>query len=242
MNDPAGLLLLFADVIEAPPLPWPTTFPYVFVRKRLECIDAAQSTLVHLWPEAVRRSVPSRRYEYLVGRLAAATILRELGVPAHSRWVGQVGRRPLWPQNVRGAIAHTNELLVVTAGRRSDCIDAVGIDLESLSLDTDSAQALRLCFTAREMEHLSAIDHGLVTGFSAKEALFKCLSEEAGRYFDFLDTEIVAVNPATQELQLELLVGLSPRLPRGTILRAVYQRLDGHVWTGVTWQNRPDTR
>lgn len=237
MSDLTGLLLQLGEVIEAPPLPWPTAYPHLFVRRRAEQIDTAQATLVHLWPEAIQRSVPSRRYEYLLGRLAAAALLARLGVPTDHRWVGQEGRRPLWPQSVAGAISHTDELLVVTAGRRTAKIDAVGVDVERLSLDPEAAASLRMCFTANEMRRLNAIEHGPVTGFSAKEALFKCLSNEAGRYFDFLDAEIIGVDPVGRELQVQLLIDLSSSLPRGTILRAAYQRLDGHVWTGVAWQN-----
>jgi 4'-phosphopantetheinyl transferase EntD len=136
-----------------------------------------------------------------------------------------------------GSIAHTDELLVVTAGLRSPRLDALGVDLERLPLTADAADAMHLCLTAREVDRLMCVEDGLVTGFSAKEALFKCLSAEAGRYFDFLEAEIVDVDPVSQELRLQLLVDLSPRLPRGKALRVAWRRLEGHVWTGVVWRD-----
>ncbi len=237
MSELTGLLPWLGQVLESPVLPWPADCPHMFVRKRAERIDAAQSTLVHLWPESIRRSQPARRYEYLLGRLGAAVLLGRLGVPEKDQWVGQEGRRPLWPRSMVGAIAHTEELLAITVGFRSARLDSLGVDLERVSLDPEAVEALRLCFTARELERLQTIEDGPVTGFSAKEALFKCLSAEAGRYFDFLEAEIVAVDPVEQELRLQLLVGLSPRLPRGTTLSASYRRLDSHVWAGVVWRN-----
>lgn len=231
------LLSQLGDVIDPPTLPWPAAYPHLFVRKRSDRIEIAQGALVHLWPEAIRRSVPPRRYEYILGRLAAATLLARLGLTVSNCWVGQEKSRPMWPKNVVGAISHTDELLVVTAGFRTGMVEAVGIDVELLPLNAATAESLCICFTTDELNRLARIEHGSITGFSAKEALFKCLSSEAGRYFDFLDVEIVGVDPVRRELQLRLLVDLSPRLPRGTTLRAAYQRHMGHVWTGVVWQN-----
>ena len=167
----------------------------MFVRKRLECIEAAWYTLVHLWLEAVRRSVPSRRYEYLLGRLGAASVLGRLGVPAEDRWVARTGGGPCGRATSWGTIAHSDELLAVNADSRSARVDALGVDVERVSLAAEAAEALRMCLNVCEMERLQAIEDGPVTGFSAKEVPFKYLSAEAGQYFDFLEAEIVKVEP-----------------------------------------------
>ena len=239
MKEPYSALLQIAEVIAPPPLPWLPTHPHIFVRKRPNRASAAQEMMVHLWPEMVRRSVPARRYEYVVGRLAAACLLASLDVSEGERWLISEGRRPIWPAGILGAISHTADLVAVTAGPRHADIHSVGIDVERLSTREEFGDTLALCFTDQEMMRLEALEYGPVTGFSAKESLFKCLSVEAGGYFDFLDAEIVAVDPVSQELDIRLSSNLSARLHKGTAFRARYRLVHGHVWTGVVWTSDP---
>ena len=48
--------------------------------------------------------------------------------------------------------------------------------------------------------------------FSAKETLFKCLYAEVGRYFDFRDALVDALDAASGRFNVRLLVPLTPRL------------------------------
>ena len=58
-------------------------------------------------------------------------------------------------------------------------------------------------------------EYSFTVVFSAKEALFKALYPVVGRYFDFLDVEISAINVSKCELEMRLLIDLSPQLLRG---------------------------
>lgn len=234
MNDPTARLLQLAEAVAPPQLPWPSTHPHLFVRKQAERIAAAQACQPHLFPEAIRRSVPARRYEFVLGRLAAASLLANLGVAPQERWLRSESRRPLWPPGVVGSISHTDELVAVTVGPANEGIRAVGIDIELLASHSPLEGALDLCFTAPEAARLSSIEHGLLVGFSAKESLFKCLAAEVGRYFDFLEVEIVTLDIAAQQIEMRLLTDLSLRLRQGTIFYAGYRFALDHVWTGLT--------
>jgi 4'-phosphopantetheinyl transferase EntD len=234
MNDPQARLFQLAEAMASPQLPWPSTHPHLFVRKRADQVAAAQECQAHLWPEAIRRSVPARRYEYVLGRLAAASLLADLGIASEDRWVRSESRQPIWPPGVVGAISHTDELVAVTVGPASERIRAVGIDIELLPGQWPVAGDLDLCFNAHEAGRLAAIGHGLLVGFSAKESLFKCLAAEVGRYFDFLEVEIVAVDLVAQQVEMRLMTDLSLRLPQGTVFSASYRFACGHVWTGIT--------
>lgn len=237
-NNMELLLQQFGEVIQTPALPWPSAYPQLFVRKLREPIDATPLALAHLWPPAIQRSTLVRRYEYLLGRLAAASLLAQLGVPTPKCWVGQQDRRPLWPQGIAASISHTDTLLIVSAGPCTEEIEAIGVDIERASIDEETSSALHLCFTANEMQRLHAMESGLVIGFSAKEALFKCLSHESNGYFDFLDVEIIDVDVCANTLSVRLLTNLSARLQRGMILSIAHRLIDDHVWTGALWGPR----
>jgi enterobactin synthetase component D len=232
--DAQARLLQLAEAIEPPELPWPSTHPHLLVRKRADRIAAAQACHTQLWSEAIHRSVPARRYEYVLGRLAVASLLANLGVAPEERWLRSESRRPIWPAGVVGAISHTNEMVAVTVGPANERIRAVGIDIELLTGQSPLAGSFDQCFTAQEAAQLAFIEQGLLVGFSAKESLFKCLAAEVGRYFDFLEVEVVAVDCAVQQIEMRLLTDLSVRLRKGMTFYAGYRFAHAHVWTGLT--------
>ncbi|WP_375784632.1 4'-phosphopantetheinyl transferase [Bradyrhizobium sp. Pha-3] len=64
--------------------------------------------------------------------------------------------------------------------------------------------------------------------FSAKEAIFKCLFPEVGRYFDFHDATIDSLDTDQGRFSARLLVSVTPRLVAGT-------RLDGRFECSGDW-------
>lgn len=228
-------LLKLADIVRTRPLPWPAPHRHLFLRKRTDRVDAAQSVSFDDLPDAILRSIPARRYEYIVGRLAASELLCRLGVPSDECWVGSKDGRPIWPAGILGSISHTKDLVVVTVVPRSEKLHSVGIDIEYLHSEPSVLEALLPCFNEQERLLLSRVENGLLVGFSTKEALFKCLSLEAGRYFDFREAEITMIDVADQIVEIQLLTSLSTRLGKFEKFRSPYRVVEQHVCTGILW-------
>jgi enterobactin synthetase component D len=69
--------------------------------------------------------------------------------------------------------------------------------------------------------------------FSAKETLFKCLSSEVGRYFDFRDVVVRAIDPGGGTFSADLAVPLTPRLVAGMRFEGRFERRGEWVWTAM---------
>ncbi|WP_369826497.1 4'-phosphopantetheinyl transferase superfamily protein [Chromobacterium sp. ATCC 53434] len=74
--------------------------------------------------------------------------------------------------------------------------------------------------------------------FSAKESVFKCLYPQVGKYFDFLDVEIVALDARNRAFRFRVLADLSDRVAAGFEADGCYSILPGIVFTYVSWPRR----
>lgn len=224
----------FAGTQFAPPLPCAPAVKHLLLYKHHR-IPAACNEFANCFPERIRRSVPERQYEYLLGRLAASVLLQEMGLALPDGWLGSIGPRPAWPSCVIGSIAHSEEIVAVSVAPRTCAQCGVGTDLEAVTRCPDTLGAMMSCFSAAEEQLLARVEHGAVLGFAAKESLFKCLNPICHEFFDFKDAEVLRVEPAMASFTLRLLTTLHPQLPAGTCLDGCYTHLPGHVWAGVHW-------
>ncbi|WP_457280995.1 4'-phosphopantetheinyl transferase family protein [Polaromonas sp. P5_D5] len=229
-------LVEFSDVLDLTPLPWSSSVKSVVLSKRDDRIETTRSVFQSLLPKAIRRSIPARQYEYILGRLAVDVLISECGVTSAGGWISSAERRPIWPAKVAGSITHSNELIWVSVCIVQTSEAAIGTDVESLAQSRSAFEALTVCFSAEEERLISAVEHGRLIGFSAKEALFKCLNPICDIYFDFLDAEIVKLDDVAQKFEVELKINLAIQLPKKTLLRGNYKIIFGHVWTGIEWQ------
>lgn len=143
-------------------------------------------------PPDLRDAVPKRKSEFLAGRLCAALALRELGAEAH---VGREGRAPIWPIAVTGSISHRDGRAMAVV---SDKLSGLGLDCERVMSQE----------TLAEVEHLILSDNDHVQiprgwsdarfctlAFSAKEAVYKALSNNLTDIPDFREARILEVSP-----------------------------------------------
>lgn len=175
-------------------------------------------------PPEVQRAVPRRQAEFLAGRFCARRALAALE-PACAHAAIGIGRQrePLWPAGFVGSITHAPTSAAAAVARRQDAA-GIGFDIEEL-VDDETAGRMRE-FIATEDE-LAALSKNagedvalLITAvFSAKEAVFKCLFPSVGKYFDFLDARVMAVDLAAGRFDVELRVSLSDRLRAGYVLQ-----------------------
>lgn len=151
-------------------------------------------------PPALSDAVPKRRSEFLAGRLCAAHVLRQAGLP---ETVGQKGRAPVWPENVAGSITHSrNRAIAALAPRHA----AVGIDCEAMVSHDRAIQLCSAIFSEAEASHCPpALPFaGFFTlVFSAKEALYKALSPRLDRIPDFHEARLARLGPGVAVLRLD---------------------------------------
>ncbi|WP_409311477.1 4'-phosphopantetheinyl transferase [Pectobacterium sp. B1J-3] len=184
--------------------------------------------------DALERSVPKRRAEYLAGRCLARQVLHELG---HSDFIlnSCEDRSPQWPENISGSLSHNAGSVMCAAHLRSDTLACIGVDIEAY-LSDDRAQSLWPGIIDEEeyqwfSEREEAFCCLLTLSFSAKESLFKALYPQVKRYFDFLDARMVALDCAKRTFELELLTDLTPDFCAGRRFEGVYQLNDRDVTT-----------
>ena len=135
-------------------------------------------------PFGTEKFSPIRMRRFRMGRAGAKRAMASLGVSPESLPVGR-DRAPVWPKGVVGSISHTEDVSIAVVARSED-FPAVGIDIEqSAEISPDQAAMIA---TPGELgaAKVSGTDPGLLL-FSAKEAVYKCISRDIGRFIDFRD-------------------------------------------------------
>ncbi len=139
----------------------------------------------------VASAPPSRRREFLGGRLCARRALARLG---HAEFpVGTGGdRRPVWPEGIVGSIAHTRAWCAA--------IVADGGHFRGLGIDLEPAEPVRRPTWRRILTPEERLRVDAVAGdaggrivrllFSAKESAWKCRFPVDGVRFGFRDVEV----------------------------------------------------
>ncbi|MBS0388422.1 MAG: 4'-phosphopantetheinyl transferase superfamily protein [Proteobacteria bacterium] len=180
--------------------------------------EAASRALGIAFPPQLARAVPTRRMEFLAGRLCARRALQAAGYTGTAELPINARRGPVWPAGFVGSIAHGAETAwAVVASQRH--YRALGIDLERLVTPAAAAELSASVLLHSESALARAANLGfeqfLGLAFSAKETLYKCLNPLTGAAFDFLDVEIVELSPGTGALRVALRTDLSPDVRAG---------------------------
>lgn len=143
-------------------------------------------------PADLADAVPRRRAEFLAGRLCAMLALRAIGAPPE---VGRAGRAPVWPAGATGSIAHAGGRAIAVAARRPA---RLGVDCETLMTPRTAAEIGPLILREAEWrlrpEAMEAARF-LTLAFSAKEALYKALSDSLDEIPDFHAARVTAAAP-----------------------------------------------
>ena len=209
------------------------------VSVRVLAFDESRPAAGPLPPE-VARSVPKRQAEFVAGRACAREALADAGC-ASGREV-PIGplRAPLWPAGFVGSITHAAGVAAAVVAPAS-LAESLGIDLEVI-VSAEQAASLRASVARDdELARISAAAEGarvaFTTAFAAKEALFKCVAPLVGRYFDFLDAEIVS--RTDDVLALRLRVDLGRGFGAGRVLPVRVALAEGRVIAGVALPPRP---
>jgi 4'-phosphopantetheinyl transferase EntD len=148
-----------------------------------------------LWPEesdSVKDAVPKRVREFAAGRAFARRALLSLDVPP-SPLPAKPDRSPRWPPGFAGSITHVSDYCAVAVAGMVDAL-AIGIDVEdwerfdpTLVAQVFSPDEMRMHFPGTAPQELRRCG-ALI--FSAKEALYKCLSAVAAVRLSFRNCTI----------------------------------------------------
>ena len=188
-------------------------------------------------PPSLERAVTRRRIQFLAGRVCAREAIGRLA-PGTS--VGALpqdqDRCPVWPDGMVGSISHSARFATAAVVHASEA-RGLGVDVEpvmSIEAATDVAATIASEDETRRVAEAAGLDplQILTLLFSAKESLFKALYPPTRRHFEFLDCELVRLDPEARGFALRF------RPPFDVLFGAAeiagrYDLAKGEVRTGV---------
>lgn len=194
-------------------------------------------------PSSLERAVPKRQAEFVAGRWCARLAMQQLDSDPVEIAIGK-NRAPLWPPHLLGSITHTGPIgeyssIACCALTLAGACRGIGIDIENLMTEATAAETQSLIIDEQEHALLSQQDAAwpylLTLVFSAKESLFKALYPAVGRYFDFLDVQLCALDLVASSFSFTLKVPLAPSLPAGFRVDGCFQDRDLRLLTMVRY-------
>ncbi len=151
--------------------------------------------LHELWPEerdAIARARDKRAREFATGRYLARCAMADLGVTAASIRRAE-DRSPVWPEALLGSLTHAGDV-AIAAVTQAGAVRGVGIDLEEADRVTEPL--FGKLFTAAEREALALWERPpgreclAAVMFSAKEAAYKAVYPQVGKFISFHEAEV----------------------------------------------------
>lgn len=183
-------------------------------------------------PEETKGFASARLESFVLGRAAALSALRALGMETTRALAIEARGAPAWPRGIVGSITHDLGRAACAVARDRE-LRGVGIDLQRATLE--DAATVALVATSAELDVLAGRhdDSRFSVIFSAKETLYKCLAETVGAFFGFEDARAIAAGDESVRLRLQRT--LAPSLPEGTTFDVRYGVRDGVVRTALEW-------
>lgn len=179
-------------------------------------------------PKNLESAIHKRKVEYLLGRLCLKSCFEAFGEKPLIVAMGE-DRSPIWPSDWVGSISHSKGQVVAVLGRRSEYA-GLGIDLEALIENPNSALQTQICSEENELEELKlglnlSEEEALTLIFSAKESLYKLIFPRYRKFFGFSAAR-VRLTPG-ENLTIELREHLNAEFPKGRVWPVGWRKLDG---------------
>ena len=141
--------------------------------------------LMPLEHDHVENAGPKRFSEFSTGRWLIRHALAELGRPSVAIPKGEFGQ-PIWPDGIVGSLTHSHQHCALVIGRAAEYL-SIGFDLEMSSIDHSGTSELILSpdepASYQSPELLRRV-------FSAKEAVYKCISPICQTFLEFDDLSV----------------------------------------------------
>lgn len=181
-------------------------------------------------PARVGKAVAKRQSEFLAGRLLAQEGQQQLGFAPKDVAIAE-SRAPVWPKGLTGSLTHAKGRCAAILS--TDLSQSFGIDCEAIATGTSLDAIQKQTLTATDRMTIKSPKEATCV-FSAKEALFKALYPQVGRFFGFDAAELS--EPIAQDaITLKLTETLSDHAPKGRIISLNHRIWDTHVlaWVSV---------
>ena len=206
-------------------------------------VEATAQALGLKFPLQLARAVPTRRLEFLAGRMCAQRALQLAGFAGTPEVPMDGHRAPVWPSGYVGSIAHGSGTAWAVVASRAQ-YRGLGIDLEKI---VTPATALALSGSVlRPEERVLARTAGLSyelflsLAFSAKESLYKCLNPITCAAFDFQDAEVLELTMSANLLRVALRTDLSNEFKAGDLFDIRFDLgAEIHTSTAILSEDEP---
>jgi enterobactin synthetase component D len=188
-------------------------------------------------PAALERATSKRRIQFLAGQYCARASIEALtGSGAAEAPQRDADGCPVWPRGLVGSISHTTGFATAAVASTREA-RGLGVDAEPVMSGEAAAEVARLVALDDETRlvrlaaGITAVE-ALTLVFSAKESLFKALYPPTRRHFDYLDCEIVRLDPEARRFAVRLRMPLDAVFG-GSNFGGRYELIGGEVRTGV---------
>lgn len=190
---------------------------------------------IDLYPQEqqlIKKAVEKRRLEFAAGRACAREALCTIGL-GPMPILQNDARAPVWPDGILGTIAHSHTW-AGAAVARVEQLAGIGLDIETI--DRVNLDIGRMVLTKQETDVHTALPDAekkqyLALVFSAKEAVYKCLSPLSAIRIGFKD----AIVRQTEGQKFEVLMSgrVADTLPACACMTGHYFLHEGCVFTGI---------
>lgn len=180
-------------------------------------------------------AVDKRRRAFTAGRTCARGILRQFGFSGDLTIGKDKYGAPVWPEGIVGSISHTDDVCVVSIGRKKSELTSLGVDVEKdIGLDADLVNLIcdelekETCCNGQVEDSLRLAK----VIFSAKESVYKCLYPITRTVLDFQDVHI-QLNISEQKFTGTTNGDLHDDLVKGVCNGRIFYG-EGHIYTSCT--------
>jgi enterobactin synthetase component D len=188
-------------------------------------------------PAGLQHATAKRRIQFLAGRYCARRAMKGLAAGTLAEAAPQdADGCPIWPPGLVGSISHTDRFATAAVASSSGA-RGLGVDVEPVMSGDAAAEVARLVASedetrrVRQAADLTAAE-ALTLVFSAKESLYKALFPPTRQRFDYLDCEIVRVDPKERRFVACFGPPFDMALGRADF-DGRYELIGGEVRTGV---------
>ncbi|MCD6569376.1 MAG: 4'-phosphopantetheinyl transferase superfamily protein [Deltaproteobacteria bacterium] len=191
-----------------------------------------------LTPEELKlispRAVEKRRIEFILGRAACNSALRNIGFSSPPPVLRGKSNEPIWPEGYVGAITHTKNIAICALCPRTKA-GGIGVDLEEIEGDV-SLDVYNIVCLDQELKWVlkdqSQSTLRFKQIFSAKEAAFKAFYPQVHEFLNFKDA-ILSWDDEEARFFGELLGPVGNAYPKGYGFEVGSLIVDGLVFSFI---------